>query len=372
MTPLLSSALLRTQSDERLVRLVREGQERAFETLVDRYRKPLQRYCERALPKSRAEDVVQQVLTKAWLALRDGTEVRFLKAWLYRIAATTILETARTPGYDYDELRRSLLAPEAPESELEQQAVIRRTLAGLAALPVAQREALLRDAFEGQSRAQIAAALGVTEGAVRQLLHRARATLRAAATAVTPLPIASWLATGGSAPVAGGAVEGGAAGSIGVVGVAKVSAIVASAGVVATGSAGIHHAHAQKARKARAESTKQSVVRSPHRPQVRATHLVPVSRPSGKSPVVHKKEHKNAEPGVQGHERDSGESGQANQGDREVSRPDANGRDEPQSAHQQPEQDAEHRQPQTHHGDESDPAPPPEPDSGSGSGDGGD
>jgi RNA polymerase sigma factor (sigma-70 family) len=163
MTPLFTSALLSTQSDERLVLLVRDGRERAFDAIVDRYRKPLQRYCERALPKSRAEDVVQQVLTKAWCAFRDGTEVRSLKPWLYRIAATTVLETARTPGYEYDELRRSLLVPEGPEAELEQQAVIRRTLAGLATLPEAQREALRRDAFEGQSRAQIAEALGVSE-----------------------------------------------------------------------------------------------------------------------------------------------------------------------------------------------------------------
>jgi quercetin dioxygenase-like cupin family protein len=78
MTPLFTSALLSTQSDERLVLLVRDGQERAFDAIVDRYRKPLQRYCERALPESRAEDVVQQVLTKAWCAFRDGTEVRSL------------------------------------------------------------------------------------------------------------------------------------------------------------------------------------------------------------------------------------------------------------------------------------------------------
>ena len=127
MTPLLTSALLRTQSDERLVLLVRDGQERAFDAIVHRYRKPLQRYCERALTSSRAEDVVQQVLTKAWCALQDGTDVRSLKPWLYRIATTTALETARAPGYDYDELTRSLTASGEPETELEQQTVIRRT-----------------------------------------------------------------------------------------------------------------------------------------------------------------------------------------------------------------------------------------------------
>ena len=71
---------------------------------------------------------------------------------------------------------------------------MRETLAGLAALPENQREALLRTAVGGDSRAQIAHDLGVSDGAVRALVHRARTTLRAAATAVTPAPVAIWAA----------------------------------------------------------------------------------------------------------------------------------------------------------------------------------
>ena len=253
MTPLFSSALLRTQSDERLVALAREGHERAFEVIVDRYRKALMRYCERALSRPKSEDVVQQVLMKAWVALQNGAQVRSLKPWLYRITRTTIFETAETPGYDFAELERSLLPADAPESELEQRAVIRKTLAGLAALPEAQREALLRNAFDGQSRAQIAEALGVSEGAVRQLLYRARASLRTAATALLPLPLANWIASLG--PVsAGSAFEGGAAGSAGVVGVAKISAILATAGVMATGAGPVPDRHKAQNRPAEARN----------------------------------------------------------------------------------------------------------------------
>src|SRR5439155_9119041 len=212
--------------------------------IVDRYRRALQRYCERALTRQRAEDVVQQVLIKAWVALQNGAEVRSLKAWLYRIARTTILDAAQAPGYDYDELERSLRPPSEPDSELEQRTVIRKTLAGLAALPEAQREALLRTAIDGQSRAEIAQALGVSEGAVRQLVHRARATLRAAATALTPLPLVNWLAAlGQGAPTGSLALEGGAAGSAGLVGLAKVSAMIATVGAIAAGAgpSALHH-----------------------------------------------------------------------------------------------------------------------------------
>lgn len=47
---LASLPVLRTQSDERLVDLAREGSEAAFEAIVVRYRAPLLRYCAGVLP----------------------------------------------------------------------------------------------------------------------------------------------------------------------------------------------------------------------------------------------------------------------------------------------------------------------------------
>ena len=51
MTPIVSTTLLRTQSDARLVELAREGHERAFEAIVERYRKPLHRYVPADAPR---------------------------------------------------------------------------------------------------------------------------------------------------------------------------------------------------------------------------------------------------------------------------------------------------------------------------------
>ncbi|MDQ6914759.1 MAG: sigma-70 family RNA polymerase sigma factor, partial [Actinomycetota bacterium] len=200
MTPILSSTLLRTQSDARLATLAGQGHERAFEAIVERYRRPLHRYCRRILPEARAEDAVQQSFLKAWTALGKGTRVEDLKAWLYRIARNAALDAAKKAGYDYDELSESVRLAPGVHEDLERRAVIRETLTGVAALPDNQREALLRTAVEGHSRAAIAADLDLTEGAVRQLVHRARTTLRAAATAVTPLPLASWAAAFNGAP----------------------------------------------------------------------------------------------------------------------------------------------------------------------------
>jgi len=240
---LISSTLLRTQSDARLVALTREGNERAFEMIVERYRRPLHGYCRRVLSDSRAEDAVQQTFLNAWTSLRDGAEIRDLRPWLYRIAHNTALNAAKRAGYDYDELRESLASPyEGHDDELERRRIMRETLAGLAALPERQREALLQTVIAGHSQEAVAVALGVTDGAVRQLVHRARTTLRAAATAVTPLPLVAWLASAESASaltaqrVGEIALGGGAAGIASVL--AKGGTAVVVAGAIAVGPGG--------------------------------------------------------------------------------------------------------------------------------------
>ena len=112
----------------------------------------------------------------------------------YRIAHNTSLNQLRKSGYDFDELQDSLRITDAAEDELERRAVVRQTLAGLADLPERQRAALLAIAVEGRSQDEVAEELGLSQGAVRQLVHRARTQLRAAATAITPFPLVAWIA----------------------------------------------------------------------------------------------------------------------------------------------------------------------------------
>ena len=172
--PSPSVALLRTQSDERLAALAAAGHERAFEAIVERYRRPLLRHCRRYLPEARAEDALQQALVAAWTALRRGDDVQALRPWLYRIVHNTALNALRAAGYDYEELREILLPTDpsdGPAELAEHRAVVRRTLAGLAALPERQREALLQIAVEGRSQDEV--------GAGARALDRRRAAARA-------------------------------------------------------------------------------------------------------------------------------------------------------------------------------------------------
>jgi nucleoside-diphosphate-sugar epimerase len=58
----------------------------------------------------------------------------------------------------------------------------RRVIGAVSALPPRQRQVIVRHAVDGDSHARIATDLGMSAGSIRQLAHRARRTIRAAAT----------------------------------------------------------------------------------------------------------------------------------------------------------------------------------------------
>src|SRR5271157_3201448 len=90
------SALLRLQSDERLIALTRRGQSAAFETLCSRYQARLLSFCRHMLnSREDAEDVLQEVFAAAYNAvLADEREIN-VRPWLYRIARNRSLNHLR-------------------------------------------------------------------------------------------------------------------------------------------------------------------------------------------------------------------------------------------------------------------------------------
>ena len=189
--------LLRTQTDERLVDLVRAGNDAAFEAIVARYRRPLLRYCSRLLSEERAEDAVQQAFLSAYDSLRSSRREMHLRPWLYRIAHNSALNALRDRGIGHEELSEQLDGLERPDQAYEKSQRLRDVVAAVELLPERQRDAIVLRELEGRSYEEIAASLGVSDGAVRQLLNRARTTLRAGATALTPAGLLGrvpWLA----------------------------------------------------------------------------------------------------------------------------------------------------------------------------------
>src|SRR3954453_15977393 len=235
MAPVLSIPLLRTQSDRRLVAMAADGHDRAFEAIVERYRRPLLRYLRRLLSDTLAEDVVQATFINAWSSLRTGTDVRELRPWLYRIAHNAAINSLKKVGEAMEGVPGSAGGFAAgPAPELERRDEMQRALTSIAALPSRQRAALLAVAVDGRAHADVAQELGLTDGAVRQLVHRARMTLRTAATALTPLPLLNMLMTSAGDSTVGRVAE--VAAGAGGAGAASLSLKAGAAAVLATGA----------------------------------------------------------------------------------------------------------------------------------------
>src|SRR5436305_2033676 len=246
---LAGTSLLRTQSDARLVDLVRAGHDSAFEAIVQRYRKPLLGYCSRLLPASRAEDAVQQTFLKAYQSMMSGDAELRLRPWLYKIAHNSSLNLLRQNGWSHEQLDENMDGVQRPDQALELRERLRTTVAAVNALPERQRDAVLLREIDGMSYEEIAVALGVGDGAVRQLLHRARATLRAGLTAVTPVGLSERLATALAGTVGDPSARvAEAASGFGLgAGALKVGAAVLATSAIATGVVTVplvkHHRH---------------------------------------------------------------------------------------------------------------------------------
>jgi RNA polymerase sigma factor (sigma-70 family) len=229
--PRLAGALLRTQPDERLAQLAGEGSEQAFEELVRRHRANLVTFAGSIAPPGYADDVVQDSMVKAQAALLRGDEPEYAKAWLYKIVRNTALNERR--GWrDHDEIDETIDGVEQPPQAFERRADIRNLVIALNDLPEAQRDALVQREMEGRGHDEIASALQVSPGAVRQLIHRARTTLRASAGAVVPAFLLRAAVLGGGSEQA---IGGAAAAGIGISGAKLGVGALLATGAIVTG-----------------------------------------------------------------------------------------------------------------------------------------
>ena len=232
-----SDRLLDAEADDQLVRLVGTGHEAAFAAIVRRYERELQAHARRLSADGRGEDAVQQAFLNAFAALQSGGEVRHLRGWLHQILRHEVTR-ARVPVEA--PLEATVACGETLEDTVARRATAHAALAELSALPDRQRDALLGTAVFGFPRAHVARTMGLSEGAVRQLVHRARLRLREAATAVMPFPLVKLFGAARSgidanpeaALGAGTAASAAASGGLAI----KVGALLAS-GALATGIA---------------------------------------------------------------------------------------------------------------------------------------
>ncbi len=128
-----------------------------------------------------AEDLTQQVFLKAWQAIGryKKTSSPFL-AWLMRISHNLVIDFYRSKKdkayLDFEiAASDSHSSPErVAEMEFDQQQLRRAILQ----LPAEQQQVIMMGFIEGFSHAEIASALGKSEGAVRVIQHRALKRMR--------------------------------------------------------------------------------------------------------------------------------------------------------------------------------------------------
>jgi RNA polymerase sigma factor (sigma-70 family) len=180
------SPLLRLQSDERLVTLIRRGNQNAFEVLVARYNSRLLAFCRHMLgSREDAEDVLQDVFTASYNALLADSRPINVRPWLYRIARNRCLNHLRrnkAVGVDSMDIHFSEHGATTADKVHEREE-FRQLLDDIRDLPETQRTALVLREMDALSYEQIAEAMDTTVSSVKSLLVRARVSLTEAAEA---------------------------------------------------------------------------------------------------------------------------------------------------------------------------------------------
>lgn len=188
LAPTLPIPRLAAKRDEELVARVRGGDEGAFAELYDRHRAALVRYARRVLGDRPPgpEDVVQEVFVKAHAALLADDRPMQLRAWLHRLVRNRCLDELRRAGNAASlPIDEALDAPAHgdvahggdPYHVVNRRHAVRHMLEDIATLPERQREVLLRREVDGATHEQVAADLGITVRASKNLANRARENL---------------------------------------------------------------------------------------------------------------------------------------------------------------------------------------------------
>ncbi len=180
------SPLLRLQSDERLVSLIRRGSATAFEVLVARYNARLLAFCRHLLgSREDAEDVLQEVFSAAFNAILDDDRPINVRPWLYRIARNRSLNHLRriqAVGVDSMDIHLSDHGSTTADKVHEREE-FRLLVGDIQCLPETQRTALVLREMDALSYEQIAEAMETTVPSVKSLLVRARVSLAEASQA---------------------------------------------------------------------------------------------------------------------------------------------------------------------------------------------
>lgn len=172
--------------DLTLVDRFRNGDEMAFNLLVDRYAGKILSMATYFLKSSEdAHDVAQEVFVKIHRSLHKFRGDSKLSTWIHTIAVNTcknklsFWKRLTTRKREFEKAQRVFYEPWTPHDEAEQSERVRIIRENILALPEKYRLVLILKDLRGVPYEEIARILDVQEGTVKSRLHRAREKLAA-------------------------------------------------------------------------------------------------------------------------------------------------------------------------------------------------
>lgn len=183
-------------SDAMLVQRTVAGDQKAFELLVIKYQRRVQRLIGRMVRDvDLVEDIAQETFIRAYRALHQFRGDAQFYTWLYRIAVNTakkfllelkrdvtVSQTALDRNDDDDETfrpRNEQTSDESPESVLAAKEIGQAVTAALEALPDDLKQAITLREMDGLSYEDIADVMNCPIGTVRSRIFRAREAISA-------------------------------------------------------------------------------------------------------------------------------------------------------------------------------------------------
>jgi len=182
-------------SDVSLVERAKRGETKAFEMLVIKYQRRIERLIARMVRDvDLVQDIAQESFIRAYRALPQFRGDSAFYTWLYRIAVNTakkalvdlkrdplVTESSRASAHDdADETSRTereLTDGETPESLLASKEVAQAVNAAIEALSEDLRQAITLREIEGLSYEEIADVMNCPIGTVRSRIFRARESI---------------------------------------------------------------------------------------------------------------------------------------------------------------------------------------------------
>jgi RNA polymerase sigma-70 factor, ECF subfamily len=183
-------------TDALLVERVKAGDVKAFEMLVVKYQRRIERLISRMVRDvDLVQDIAQETFIRVYRALPQFRGESAFYTWLYRIAVNTakkmlldmkrdplVLEASRPGGEENEETSRvenELSDGETPEALLASKEIAQAVNAAIEALSDELRQAITLREIEGLSYEEIAELMNCPIGTVRSRIFRARESIAA-------------------------------------------------------------------------------------------------------------------------------------------------------------------------------------------------